>query len=310
LVREQRHPLSSRISVPRSSWDRQNVFIVRAGRSFGLDIYVISLLEPSITEEDLSQLFNALPRRCVVLLEDIDTAGLLRVDDDASDAKSQGGKSKEKSKSDKSGTDNWKVSDLAKALKKANDTTEEEKKKGISLSGLLNAIDGVASHEGRVLVMTTNKPEKLDAALIRPGRVDLQVAFGNATPSQVEELFLRMYTSDKPRAPKTTTVAEVLKAVSRTSTATETKEKTLNGSDLTPPPTPTKVPLSAEQKDLPELANEFAKVIPDGDFSPAEIQGFLLKRKKNPQKAVEEVGRWVESMVAAKKDGGKILEVQ
>jgi hypothetical protein len=40
-----------------------------------------------------------------------------------------------------------KVADLAKALKKTNDASEEEKKKGISLSGLLNAIDGVASHE-------------------------------------------------------------------------------------------------------------------------------------------------------------------
>ena len=45
---------------------------------FGLDIHVISLLEPTLTEEDLSSLFSTLPRRCVVLLEDIDTAGLRR----------------------------------------------------------------------------------------------------------------------------------------------------------------------------------------------------------------------------------------
>src|SRR4051812_35552483 len=55
---------------------------------FGLDIHVISLLDPSLTEEDLSALFNSLPRRCVVLLEDIDTAGLSR----PSDAESEGGK--------------------------------------------------------------------------------------------------------------------------------------------------------------------------------------------------------------------------
>ena len=36
---------------------------------FGLDIHVISLLEPSLTEEDLSALFGSLPRRCIVLLE-------------------------------------------------------------------------------------------------------------------------------------------------------------------------------------------------------------------------------------------------
>jgi chaperone BCS1 len=43
---------------------------------FGLEIYVIGLRDPSLTEEDLLALFNSLPRRCIVLLEDIDTAGL------------------------------------------------------------------------------------------------------------------------------------------------------------------------------------------------------------------------------------------
>jgi len=48
---------------------------------------------------------------------------------------------------------------------------------GISFSGLLNCIDGlVAPHNGRILIMTTNHPEKLDPALVRPGRVDLNVS--------------------------------------------------------------------------------------------------------------------------------------
>jgi chaperone BCS1 len=46
--------------------------------------------------------------------------------------------------------------------------------------------------------MTTNHPEKLDEALIRPGRVDLQVAFTNATRYQVQEIFKRMYDNDPP----------------------------------------------------------------------------------------------------------------
>lgn len=48
----------------------------------------------------------------------------------------------------------------------------EKDETGVTMSGLLNVIDGLASHEGRVLFMTTNHPEKLDGALIRPGRVD------------------------------------------------------------------------------------------------------------------------------------------
>lgn len=47
---------------------------------------------------------------------------------------------------------------------------------GITFSGFLNCIDGMlAPHDGRVLIMSTNHPETLDAALIRPGRVDLNV---------------------------------------------------------------------------------------------------------------------------------------
>jgi chaperone BCS1 len=64
----------------------------------------------------------------------------------------------------------------------------------ISLSGLLNIIDGAASHEGRVLIMSTNYPEKLGSALIRPGRVDLQVEFTLATHDQIRDIFTRMYT--------------------------------------------------------------------------------------------------------------------
>jgi chaperone BCS1 len=150
---------------------------------FGLDIHVLSLLEPTLTEEELGMLFTNLPARCIALLEDIDTAGLIREPsvDEAEEVEGEeieGGKRK---------GEDWNMVDLTKALKKANQLSEE-KKKGILLSGHLSIIDGMylsphplASHEGRVLVTTTNHPEKLDEALIRPGRVDYQVAFGNAT---------------------------------------------------------------------------------------------------------------------------------
>ncbi|CAN6634685.1 mitochondrial chaperone Bcs1p [Trichomonascus vanleenenianus] len=64
---------------------------------------------------------------------------------------------------------------------------------GVTFSGLLNALDGVAAADERIIFMTTNHPEKLDPALIRPGRVDFKVLIDNATPQQVEEMFLRFY---------------------------------------------------------------------------------------------------------------------
>lgn len=102
---------------------------------FGLDIHVISLQDPSLTEDDLGLLFTHLPARCIVLLEDIDTAGLTRqlTEHDDKTAPAAG---------DQSRNSDFNVLDLAKALKKANQFSEEEKKKGITLSGLLNIIDG------------------------------------------------------------------------------------------------------------------------------------------------------------------------
>jgi chaperone BCS1 len=67
------------------------------------------------------------------------------------------------------------------------------KESGLTFSGLLNAIDGVASAEGRLIVMTTNHIDKLDPALIRPGRADVKLSFGNATADQARRLFERFF---------------------------------------------------------------------------------------------------------------------
>eukprot|EP01116_Phalansterium_solitarium_P011399 TRINITY_DN27061_c0_g1_i1.p1 TRINITY_DN27061_c0_g1~~TRINITY_DN27061_c0_g1_i1.p1 ORF type:complete len:435 (-),score=10.49 TRINITY_DN27061_c0_g1_i1:4-1308(-) len=63
----------------------------------------------------------------------------------------------------------------------------------VTFSGLLNALDGVAAQEGRVLFMTTNKHELLDPALIRPGRADMAVFFGVATHYQADQMLRRFY---------------------------------------------------------------------------------------------------------------------
>ena len=63
----------------------------------------------------------------------------------------------------------------------------------VSFSGLLNAIDGVRSQEGRILFMTTNHIEKLDPALLRPGRADVHVKLDYATSTQIRKMFLRFF---------------------------------------------------------------------------------------------------------------------
>ena len=91
------------------------------------------------------------------ILEDIDSAGLVKRQD-----LDEAEKIKDSEAPTHIGTE------IAKAFKSVQERNEKVKNnpQGISLSGLLNSIDGVASHEGRVLVMTTNFPDKLDEALV------------------------------------------------------------------------------------------------------------------------------------------------
>lgn len=69
----------------------------------------------------------------------------------------------------------------------------ENAKSKVTLSGLLNALDGVASTEGYLLFMTTNHPEKLDPALTRPGRVDVQIEINNVVREQAVRYFSHFY---------------------------------------------------------------------------------------------------------------------
>lgn len=63
----------------------------------------------------------------------------------------------------------------------------------VTLSGLLNALDGIGTPHGLLTVLTTNTPEVLDHAIVRAGRVDLIEHFGLAGTGQVSRLVSRWY---------------------------------------------------------------------------------------------------------------------
>lgn len=60
----------------------------------------------------------------------------------------------------------------------------------ITMTSLLNAIDGIGSTEGRILFLTTNHPDRLDPALVRPGRIDYRIGLDHATPDQSKQMFI------------------------------------------------------------------------------------------------------------------------
>ena len=72
------------------------------------------------------------------------------------------------------------------------------KESRLTLSGLLNQFDGIRQTHGMILIMTSNHPEVLDAALIRDGRVDEKVLFGFASLDQIYGMFKNFYNGDSP----------------------------------------------------------------------------------------------------------------
>ncbi|KIX02040.1 uncharacterized protein Z518_07979 [Rhinocladiella mackenziei CBS 650.93] len=243
-------------------------FALALASKFNLDVYNLTLLDHDLTDSDLISLLNQLPGRSLLLLEDIDTAGLNRK-----------GKS---TTARKSGPRRGMKMPLGigggnKATSVDDDDVDSDEETGtsttsrVTLSGLLNAIDGVAAPEGHVLIMTTNKPYELDDALVRAGRISVRVGFKNASKAQAEEIFLRMYVD----FPSTNGPFDEKASVDpkRNEHPSTTAENTAH---------------------LRELASKFASLIPDHDFSPADLQDYLLIHKKDAKKAVEGLSKWME----------------
>ncbi|CAI5934030.1 unnamed protein product [Closterium sp. NIES-65] len=85
------------------------------------------------------------------------------------------------------------LEDIDAAFTATREKKEGSQANGLSFSGLLNAIDGIAAREKQIVIMTTNHIERLDPALIRPGRVDFRMFLGLASRSQIVRLFLRFF---------------------------------------------------------------------------------------------------------------------
>jgi hypothetical protein len=85
---------------------------------------------------------------------------------------------------------------LDRHLAKGTTTRDSTLHDALTLSDLLNVLDGVLEQPGRILIMTTNYVHMLDKALVRPGRVDMIVEFTKATATMVQEMYESFF--DRP----------------------------------------------------------------------------------------------------------------
>ena len=68
-----------------------------------------------------------------------------------------------------------------------------------NLSYFLNILDGLIECNGRIIIMTTNKPDDLDSALIRPGRIDEKIEFGYVSKDIFIKIIKHFYDLDEER---------------------------------------------------------------------------------------------------------------
>ena len=59
----------------------------------------------------------------------------------------------------------------------------------LTLAEILTILDGTMETPGRIIIMTSNHPEVLDKALVRPGRIDVNVTFGYAAPDLIADMY-------------------------------------------------------------------------------------------------------------------------
>ena len=114
-----------------------------------LNVCVLSLASPNVTDEKIGALLSSVPTRSIILIEDVDAFFQQRSKADA--------------------------------------------QVKVSYSGFINALDGVASHEGSVVFLTTNHPDRIDDAAIRSGRVDFRMELGPCDSDQLERMFLKFF---------------------------------------------------------------------------------------------------------------------
>lgn len=129
---------------------------------FSLPLYIISMADLS-SDTELMKAMRTVPQKSIVLIEDIDSQGV----------------------------------NMSRDKK---DEAQNTKNQKVTMSGILNSIDGVTSPDGRILIMTTNHPDRLDPALIRAGRVDVRVNVGKLTYKDSRKMFENL-TSGKLKLP-------------------------------------------------------------------------------------------------------------
>lgn len=138
---------------------------IATANHFDRDIYIINL--NSVGDTSLISAVNDMPPKSVLLFEDIDCL----FDNKAEETDSIDG---------------------VKEFTASNDRNVKNNK-ALSFSTILNVLDGIYSPHDVIVIMTTNKPEVLEKAMIRTGRIDKKYLIDKPTAVEVNQFMSKFY---------------------------------------------------------------------------------------------------------------------
>ncbi|KAI9484064.1 MAG: P-loop containing nucleoside triphosphate hydrolase protein [Benjaminiella poitrasii] len=214
-----------------------------------MNVAIISL-SGNMDDENFNVLLQEVPRNSILVMEDIDHCV---IKDPGSNKQQEGSTSNAK----------------------------------ITMSGLLNALDGVAAQEGSMIFMTCNDLNRIQPALLRPGRIDMKMELGYADKYQINKMFWRFMGED-----------DEVNNVSK-------EEAILN--DLSVTSDDEWKPYRNNQ-DMQQLAEKFTDMIPDCYVTPAELQNFFIMNLIDNERLVGEISGPAAEEGEKKPDYGYLLD--
>ena len=130
----------------------------------------------------------------IIVFEDIDCIGDIVLD---RNKKSKKINSKEEKKMKLDDSNSVKIADVIESICEINQTSSKPVnisiEEPISLDDILNLWDGIRETPGRILIISSNHYDKLDPALIRPGRIDIAHELSNASHNIISEIYLHLF---------------------------------------------------------------------------------------------------------------------
>jgi chaperone BCS1 len=85
------------------------------------------------------------------------------------------------------------INDIKNGIDQKEDFTNTP---NITLDDILNLWDGIRETPGRIIIITSNKYEQLDPALIRPGRIDISHKLTNASHETIKQIYKHLFENE------------------------------------------------------------------------------------------------------------------